>query len=162
MAATTAPANVSWLRTAHTAWARQLQTVPLGRSPSAGSHVWVEHRRGTEPGRRAARSAVVERGERIVTVHAARTIRWYRAVPQPAAGSPWVTADVAWAAAIVSSTDDEAKWTAVGVARISEPLPALPSGLRRKCSTAASSHGRPEPSTERVWMPTSAAAAAHT
>src|SRR3954468_22684838 len=43
---------------------------------------------------------------------------------------------------------------AAGVLRISEPLPAACPD-RAKCSAAATSHGRPEPRTARVWLPTS-------
>ena len=66
IAATTASANESWWRTAHTACARQVHTVPLGRVVSSGVHVGAEHRAvavlvGGEP-----RQPVLEGDERVV------------------------------------------------------------------------------------------------
>src|SRR3954454_8275470 len=49
---------------------------------------------------------------------------------------------------------------AAGVVRISDPLPAACLD-RAKCSGAATSHGRPEPRTARVWLPTSGGPAAN-
>ena len=48
---------------------------------------------------------------------------------------------------------------AAGVVRISDPLPAA-CPERAKCSAAATSQGRPEPRTTRVWLPTSGGPAA--
>ena len=62
---------------------------------------------------------------------------------------------------MVASVPYRENQIAAGVVRISEPLPAA-RPVRRKCSAAATSHGRPEPRTARVWMPTSGGpAAAH-
>ena len=142
-------------RSAHTAWPSVGHTAPLLSVASAGVQSGastVAQRSRCSAATCCRVSGTAARGSPPSS--ATRTSSWKIAQPSPADGSPWVSAEIRRAASIVAARPCGAKKTAAGVVRISEPLPAACPD-RSKCSAAATSHGRPDPRTARVWLPMS-------
>jgi hypothetical protein len=147
-------------RSAHTAWPSVGHTAPLdsvacsGVQPGAST---VAHRSRCSSATAASAAGTAASGSPPSS--ATRSSSWRTAQPSPADGSPWVRPEMRRAASMVASRPSRANRMAAGVVRISEPLPAA-CPERAKCSAAAVSQGRPEPSTARVWLPMSGGSAA--
>jgi hypothetical protein len=138
-------------RSAQTAWPSVGHTAPFDSVASDGVQVGastVAHRSRCSGATSSSAAGIASSGS--PPSRATRISSWKIAQPSPADGSPWVSAEMRRAASIVASAPNRENQIAAGVVRMREPLPAAwPE--RAKCSAAATSHGRPEPRTARVW-----------